>query len=148
MGGNADGNPAPNNDPQLPLGQIAAWFEVTKWSLLEQERRGRVRYERIRVNGVLTAVARPSQIRHLPVYRVGDAARIADVSTRTIHRWAKTGRLLLSRSESSDHWRTTPNSLAKCLRRRREEQRKPRPPRLTSLLDGLLDAESGSERGR
>jgi hypothetical protein len=45
------------------------------------------------------------------------------------------------------HWRTTPRHLAECLGRRRETQRKRKPPKLTSLLDSLLDTDSGSGAG-
>jgi len=136
------------NDPELPLRQLAGWFGVTKWSLLEQERRGRIRFERKLVNGVLTAVARPSRIRDLPLYRVGEAARICKVSTRTIRRWGDLGRLLLSRADGTGHWRTTPAAIARCLRRRSEDQKKPRPPKLTDVLDRLLDAKPGTKGDR
>jgi len=147
VAGTAEHNRAASNDPELPLAQIAEWYQVSKWALQEQERQGRIRFKRFRVNGVLTAVARPSQVCHLLLYRVGDVARIAEVSTRTVLRWGTSHRLLLSRIGNDRHWRTSPRQLAKCLRRRREAQRKRKPPKLTSLLDSLLDAESESGGG-
>ena len=130
-----------SNDPELPLAQLAEWYQVTKWALQEQERSGMIRFRRVRVNGVLTAVARPSEVRHLLLYRVGDVARLANVSTRTVRRWGDTRLLLLARSGNDRHWRTSPRQLALCLRRRREAQRKRKPPKLTSLLEGLLDVD-------
>jgi hypothetical protein len=133
-----------SNDPELPLSQLAEWFRVSKVALQEQERLGRVRFPRILVRGMLTAVAPPSQISHLPIYRVGDAARIAGVSTRTIHRWGNSRLLVLSRSGNDRQWRTSPRQLALCLQHRREAQRKRKPPKLSSLLDSLLDEKSGA----
>jgi len=135
-------NISSSNDPELPLAQLAEWYQVTKWALQEQERNGVIRFRRIRVSGVLTAVARPSEVRHLLLYRVGDVARIANVSTRTVRRWGDTRLLLLARSGNDRHWRTSPRQLALCLRRRREAKRKRKAPKLTSLLESLLKDES------
>jgi hypothetical protein len=148
MAEHADRNRRRTNDPELPLRQLAAWFGVSKWALLEQERRGRIRFVRKLVKGVPTAVARPSQIRDLPIYRVGDVARILKVCTRTVRRWGDSGRLRLFRADARDHWRTSPKSVASCLRQRQEEQRTPRPPKIRDLLNQILDgnAEDGGKR--
>jgi predicted site-specific integrase-resolvase len=148
MADDHDRNRRKDADPELTLRELAAWFGVSKWALQEQERRGRIRFTRKLVNGVRTAVARPSQIRDLPIYRVGDVARILKVCTRTVRRWGDTGRLALFRRSVTDHWRTSPRALATFLRRRKEERRTPRPPKIQDVLDQILDDDFEGRSGR
>lgn len=143
-----DRNRSKDADPELTLRELAACFGVSKWALQEQERRGRIRFARKLVNGVRAAVARPSQISYLPIYRVGDIARILKVSTRTVRRWADRGRLVLHRRGVADHWRTSPKAVANCLRRLKEERRTPRPPKIQDVLERILDEDREGRSGR
>jgi len=136
---NKDGIPdADQNDPELSLRQLGRLFGVSPWALREQERAGCVQFARKRINGTLTVVGRPSQIVNLRVYRLGLAAKIAKLSTRTLQRAAKQGMLTLTRRGSEQHWRCSPLALAEFLRKREEKKKPVALPNLRSVLKSQL----------